>query len=251
MQFAPLSTRNNSRPFCSQGVTGSGKTEVYLECHRSGAGAGPRRADAGPRNRPDARRRRPVPPAFRRARGDSAFRVSRFRTRPGVAAHPLRRSSVVVATRSGVFAPVRNLGLIIVDEEHDQSYKQQETPRYHGRDVAVVRARDAKRGRRARLRHAQSRNPLQRRARQIHSPGAARAHRAPPHAARRADRHAPGVSRNPQAGDVLARARSTPSPSASTTASRPCCCSTAAAFRASSPAAPAASGWSAPTARSR
>ena len=50
---------------------------------------------------------------------------------------------MVVATRSGVFAPVQNLGLIIVDEEHDQSYKQQETPRYHGRDVAVVRARDA------------------------------------------------------------------------------------------------------------
>ncbi|HEX5431372.1 MAG TPA: primosomal protein N', partial [Bryobacteraceae bacterium] len=52
-------------------------------------------------------------------------------------------AKVVVATRSGVFAPVRDLGLIIVDEEHDQSYKQQETPRYHGRDVAVVRARDA------------------------------------------------------------------------------------------------------------
>jgi primosomal protein N' (replication factor Y) len=51
-------------------------------------------------------------------------------------------AAVVVATRSGVFAPIRNLGLIIVDEEHDQSYKQQETPRYHGRDVAIVRARD-------------------------------------------------------------------------------------------------------------
>src|SRR5262249_41299586 len=50
---------------------------------------------------------------------------------------------VVVATRSGVFAPVRNLGLIVVDEEHDASYKQQDTPRYHGRDVAVVRARAA------------------------------------------------------------------------------------------------------------
>src|SRR6185295_4714907 len=52
-------------------------------------------------------------------------------------------ATVVVTTRSGVFAPVRNLGLIVVDEEHDQSYKQQETPRYHGRDVAIVRARDA------------------------------------------------------------------------------------------------------------
>src|SRR5436309_11317955 len=51
-------------------------------------------------------------------------------------------AGVVVGTRSGVFAPVQNLGLIIVDEEHDQSYKQQETPRYHGRDVAVVRARN-------------------------------------------------------------------------------------------------------------
>ncbi|MEP7365082.1 MAG: primosomal protein N', partial [Acidobacteriota bacterium] len=48
---------------------------------------------------------------------------------------------VVVATRSGVFAPVANLGLILVDEEHDSSYKQEETPRYHGRDVAIVRAR--------------------------------------------------------------------------------------------------------------
>jgi primosomal protein N' (replication factor Y) (superfamily II helicase) len=48
---------------------------------------------------------------------------------------------VVVGTRSAVFAPLENIGLIIVDEEQEGSYKQEETPRYHGRDVAIVRAK--------------------------------------------------------------------------------------------------------------
>lgn len=48
---------------------------------------------------------------------------------------------VVVGTRSAVFAPLENLGLIIIDEEQESSYKQEETPRYHGRDVAIVRAK--------------------------------------------------------------------------------------------------------------
>ena len=131
------------RPFLLHGVTGSGKTEVYLRlidrCLEMGRGALMLVPEIG------------LTPAmagqFYQRFGDrvailhSAFtgveRVEQWRRiRRGEAA-------VVVGTRSGVFAPVRNLGLVIIDEEHDHSYKQEETPRYNGRDVALVRARNA------------------------------------------------------------------------------------------------------------
>jgi primosomal protein N' (replication factor Y) len=131
------------QPFLLQGVTGSGKTEVYLKSIDAALALG----RGALMLVPEIGLTPAVAGQFHHRFGDkvailhSAFHDSERaqewrRIRSGEA-------RVVVATRSGVFAPVQNLGLIIVDEEHDQSYKQQETPRYHGRDVAIVRARDA------------------------------------------------------------------------------------------------------------
>ena len=128
--------------FLLQGVTGSGKTEVYL-----------RLADFVLRSGrtvlvlvPEIALTPAVASAFRDAFGDRVA-VQHSGLSDGERSdqwYRIRRGevSVVVGTRSAVFAPLEKLGLIIVDEEHDTSFKQEETPRYHGRDVAVVRGRN-------------------------------------------------------------------------------------------------------------
>jgi primosomal protein N' (replication factor Y) (superfamily II helicase) len=129
--------------FLLYGVTGSGKTEVYLNAIDAALASG----RGALMLVPEIALTPAVAGQFYARFGDrvailhSAFsdaeRADQWRRiRAGGA-------SVVVGTRSGVFAPVRNLGLIVVDEEHDASYKQEETPRYHGRDVAIVRAQAA------------------------------------------------------------------------------------------------------------
>ena len=129
--------------FLLHGVTGSGKTEVYLSAIELALAEG----KSALMLVPEIGLTPAVAALFYARFGEqvailhSAFsdveRAEQWRRiRAG-------RSRVVVGTRSGVFAPVENLGLVVVDEEHDSSYKQEETPRYHGRDVAVVRAERA------------------------------------------------------------------------------------------------------------
>jgi primosomal protein N' (replication factor Y) len=129
--------------FLMHGVTGSGKTEVYLNAIDAALAEG----RGALLMVPEIALTPAMAGQFFLRFGDrvailhSAFTdVERSeqwrRIRSGAA-------SVVVGTRSGVFAPVRKLGLIVVDEEHDGSYKQEEMPRYNGRDVAIVRAQAA------------------------------------------------------------------------------------------------------------
>ena len=138
------SLRSDSfQTFLLHGVTGSGKTEVYLRAIEQALHAGKSSLLLVPEIALT-----PAVASYFFARFGNAVAIlhSAFtglerseqwrRVRDG-------KARVVVGTRSGVFAPVENLGLIVVDEEHESSYKQDETPRYNGRDVAIVRARTA------------------------------------------------------------------------------------------------------------
>jgi primosomal protein N' (replication factor Y) len=123
------------------GVTGSGKTEVYLGAIEAVLSRGKTAIVLVPEIALTLWVGRLVRARFgeqvailHSALPDSERAREWWRARHGEA-------RVVVGTRSAVFAPLENLGLIIVDEEQETSYKQEETPRYHGRDTAVYRAR--------------------------------------------------------------------------------------------------------------
>ncbi len=125
------------------GVTGSGKTEIYLRLAE--------RVNATGRQVllmvPEIALTPSVSALFRSAFG-SRVAIQHSALSNGERHDQWQRIrrgeiDVVIGTRSAVFAPLPSPGLIIVDEEHDSSYKQEESPRYHGRDVAIVRAQAA------------------------------------------------------------------------------------------------------------
>ena len=128
-------------PILLFGVTGSGKTEVYLQAIASELAAGRGAIVMVPEISL-------TPQTVRRFAGRFGERVAVLHSALSDGErydewHRIRKGEarVVVGPRSAVWAPVKDLGLIVVDEEHDSSYKQEESPRYHARDVAVLRAR--------------------------------------------------------------------------------------------------------------
>ena len=128
------------RPVLLHGVTGSGKTEVYLQAIAQVLDEGRDAIVLVPEISL-------TPQTVRRFAGRFGDKVAVLHSALSDGErydewHRIRtgEARVVVGPRSAVFAPVRRLGLIVVDEEHDPSYKQDESPRYHARDVAAVRA---------------------------------------------------------------------------------------------------------------
>lgn len=127
--------------FLLAGVTGSGKTEVYLQLIRETLEAGKQalvlipEINLGPQTLARFERRFNARIALLHSAVNDRERLDAWlAARDGEA-------DIIIGTRSALFTPMKNPGLIIIDEEHDASYKQQEGLRYHARDLALVRAR--------------------------------------------------------------------------------------------------------------
>ncbi|HUZ94381.1 MAG TPA: primosomal protein N', partial [Edaphobacter sp.] len=139
--IAAAMTKGGFAPHLLYGVTGSGKTTVYFAAMQRALDAGKSALLLVPEIGLTPAMTGQMVAAF-----GSEVALLHSQLTPDERAeqwHRIRRGEarIVVGTRSAVFAPMVKLGLIIVDEEHDSSYKQEETPRYHGRDVAVMRAK--------------------------------------------------------------------------------------------------------------
>jgi primosomal protein N' (replication factor Y) len=139
-----LAAPKNAKPILLHGVTGSGKTEIYLQAIRSTLVRGKTAIVLVPEISLTPQTVERFKSRFAEAQDTVAVLHSHLsegerhdewhKVQSG-------RARIVVGARSAVFAPLENLGLIVVDEEHETSYKQEEAPRYHARDVAVVRAK--------------------------------------------------------------------------------------------------------------
>ena len=139
--IAAAMAKGGFAPHLLYGVTGSGKTTVYFAAMQRALEAGKSALLLVPEIGLTPAMAGQMVAAFG---GEVALLHSQLT--PDERAeqwHRIRRGEarIVVGTRSAVFAPMVKLGLVIVDEEHDGSYKQEETPRYHGRDVAVMRGK--------------------------------------------------------------------------------------------------------------
>lgn len=138
-----LQNSPNRKPLLLHGITGSGKTEVYLQASQAALEAGKSvivllpEISLTPQTVQRFKSRFSEQPELVAILHSTLTQGERFdewhRIRKGVA-------RIVIGARSAIFAPLPDLGLILVDEEHETTYKQENPPKYHGRDLAVVRA---------------------------------------------------------------------------------------------------------------
>ncbi len=142
-EVASVALRRTFAPFLLHGVTGSGKTEVYLRVIAEALAVGRTALVLVP----EISLTPQLAARFRGRFGDQVAILHSGLTEQARFGEwsRLRRGEarIAVGARSAVFAPLTDLGVVVVDEEHDGSYKQDEGVKYHGRDVALVRAQRA------------------------------------------------------------------------------------------------------------